>query len=85
MFGKRHGKGAYHYADGGRYEVRGGDEARRALVGGAPTPIGGSARQGEWVDDQIHGSGKSFYANGNVYDGEVRELGRRARGRTPRG
>ena len=25
----------------------------------------------QWVDDKIHGKGKSRYANGNVYDGEV--------------
>ena len=25
----------------------------------------------QWVDDKIHGKGKSRYANGNVYEGEV--------------
>ena len=27
----------------------------------------------QWVDDKIHGKGKSTYANGNVYEGEVRD------------
>ena len=33
--------------------------------------LDGGRYEGEWVDDKIHGKGKSVYANGNVYDGEV--------------
>ena len=31
--------------------------------------LDGGRYDGEWVDDRIHGKGKSVYANGNVYDG----------------
>lgn len=32
----------------------------------------GGRYEGEWVDDKIDGKGKSVYANGNVYEGDVR-------------
>jgi len=32
--------------------------------------LDGGRYEGEWVDDRIHGKGKSVYSNGNVYDGE---------------
>ncbi len=49
-----------------------------AALPAAPAPrsfgtyyyLDGGRYEGEWVDDRIHGKGKSVYANGNVYDGE---------------
>lgn len=32
--------------------------------------LDGGRYEGDWVDDRIHGKGKSVYSNGNVYDGE---------------
>lgn len=78
VFGKRHGYGLYFYLDGGKYEgevcTLWGQRVSRALWNGHLTASNHAASfclLSQWVDDRIHGKGKSTYANGNVYEGEV--------------
>jgi hypothetical protein len=77
LHGRRHGVGTYSYVDGGRCVdpcvLRARCLAARAGAARSPRLPPGCTRvrryEGEWVDDRIQGKGKSFYANGNVYDG----------------
>ena len=72
--GERHGRGAYHFADGGVYE---GDWRNNLQEGiGAMRYTSGSVYEGQWARGLQHGRGVFRFASGSLYDGEWSE-GRR--------